>query len=231
MSMLNRYKKPGGFIQLLKLIETFGPQKREKFMALIKEEDPTWASTLSTKLLSLERIFSWESSTLSEIMVRLPEKNLAVAIHGLSPENKEKVLSMMSHSEKRRLDNNLGEVKPTEGEIAASMVKVIEATRELITSGAIRVESFDKQLVIQEDIEEAMASGTHYFLSEEKEVGPIAPAAKATVEAAPAQKPAALSADTETLRQKVLQLQAENKNLKQDLKMAKEKLDQIRKIA
>ncbi len=231
MSMLNRYKKPGGFIQLLKLIETFGPQKREKFMALIKEEDPTWATTLSSKLLSLERIFSWDSATLSEIMVRLPEKNLAVAIHGLSPENKEKVLSMLSHSEKRRLDNNLGEVKPTDGEIAASMVKVIEATRELIVSGALRVESFDKQLMVPEDIEEAMASGTHYFMAEEKEVGPMTATAKAPHAEPAASKPAPLSADTETLRQKVLQLQAENKNLKHEIKVAKEKLEQIRKIA
>jgi hypothetical protein len=230
MSMLNRYKKAGGFLQLVRLIETFGPQKREKFMALIEAEDPTWANALSQKLLSLERIFSWESATLSEIMARLPEKNLAVAIHGMSEDRREKVLSHLSHSEKRRLEGNLGEVKPTEGEIAASMVKVIEATRDLISSGALRVEHFDKGLLIEEDIEEAMASGTHYFITEEKEVGPM-PVAKSEAMPMAAPSGAAASADTEILRQKVMQLQNENKTLKHDLKIAREKLDQIRKIA
>lgn len=230
MGMLNRYKKPGGFVQLLRLIETFGPQKREKFMGLIEAEDPTWAKAIAGKVLTVERIFSWSPEVISEVMSRLPEKNLAVAVHGLSSEKKEKVFSRLSHSEKRRLENNMTEVNPNEGEISASMVKVIEATRELISSGALRIDLIDKELMIEEDIEEALNSGTHYFKNEEKEMGPIA-SVKAESKGPSAAQQAVLNGDTETLRQKVIQLQNENKNLKQEVKVMKEKLEQIRRIA
>lgn len=230
MAMLNRYKKSGGFVQLLKLIETFGPQKQEKFMAMIREEDPTWADAIMGKLLSIDRIFSWEANKISEVLARLPEKNFAVAVHGLSEDKKQKVFSQLGHSDLRRLENNLLETKPTEGEISASMEKIIESAREMISAGQLRVEHFDKDLLIEEDIEEKLSSGTHYFKGEQKETGPI-PSAKQEAKPSGAAHQATVSADVETLRQKVIQLQNENKNLKHECKVMKEKLEQIKKIA
>ena len=40
MSMIDRYKKKGGFLQLLNLLETTGGEKREKFLKMIAEENP-----------------------------------------------------------------------------------------------------------------------------------------------------------------------------------------------
>jgi flagellar motor switch protein FliG len=61
MSSISRYKKAGGFIQLVSLIETFGAPKREKFIEMIDAESPVWAKALRDKMLSIERIFSWSA--------------------------------------------------------------------------------------------------------------------------------------------------------------------------
>jgi len=49
MSSIQRYKKPGGFLQLLSLIETFGGQKREKFIEMVDAESHVWRRPCAIK--------------------------------------------------------------------------------------------------------------------------------------------------------------------------------------
>lgn len=232
MSMLNRYKKPGGFVQLLKLIETFGPQKREKFMGLIESESPAWSDALKTRLLSLERIFSWDQLIISEVIARLPEKTVAFAMYGLSSENKDKVLSHLTHADRRRLEVHLNENTPSEGEIAASMVKIIEQTRELMMTGLLRAENIDKEMVIDEKIEDILESGVHVRpLASSVEAEPEVSQNKRVTIVAPTGATGPDQAEVDALKRKVVQLQNEIKLLKQENLMYKTKFDQIKKLA
>ena len=67
MSMLSRYKRAGGFVQLLSLIETSGPSKREKFLEIIRGESSSWGEAIERHSLSIDRIFSWPDEVITEI--------------------------------------------------------------------------------------------------------------------------------------------------------------------
>lgn len=61
MGMLDRYKKKGGFVQLLQLIETSPSKKQEQFLGLIAEESPAWEDTLRKKILTIDKVYSWDA--------------------------------------------------------------------------------------------------------------------------------------------------------------------------
>ena len=107
MSMLSRYRKSGGFVQILQLIETCGKKKQDNFLRMIEEEDPKWAEALQEKMLTMDKILDWDDNTVAEIFSRVQEMTLATAAHGFTPEQYEKVTKMFSHSQKRaELNNN-----------------------------------------------------------------------------------------------------------------------------
>ena len=70
MAMLDRYKKTGGFNQLLTLLETCGPQKKVKFLEIIRLEDPRWADALEAKMIDLKRFLKWNDSAIAEELMR-----------------------------------------------------------------------------------------------------------------------------------------------------------------
>jgi len=87
------------FLQLLSLIETFGGQKREKFIEMVDAESHVWAQALRDKMLSIERYFSWPDQTVIEVIKGLPTKNMAVAIKGLKEEQRARMLVFFTPSD------------------------------------------------------------------------------------------------------------------------------------
>lgn len=67
--MLDRYKKKGGFHQLLQLLETSPSAKREQFLTLIGGENPVWEDALRRRVLTITRVYGWESQYLAEIFL------------------------------------------------------------------------------------------------------------------------------------------------------------------
>jgi len=157
--MLDRYKKSGGFLQLVKLLEGFGKEKKEKFLKLVEAEDPMWAEILDSKLLSIERILGWSDVAVAEITTRMHDKNMAAVLHGISAEKKDHLLSIVGTSDRTRFENALDEIKPSAGEISASMVMMLEQTRELISKKYLKLEDIDPDMIIPDDIEEHISSG------------------------------------------------------------------------
>ena len=74
MSMIDRYKKHGGFVQLLQLIETTEHAKSEKFLKMIAEENPVWEAEIRKKVLSIDRLLGWNQTYLMEFLPRLSAK-------------------------------------------------------------------------------------------------------------------------------------------------------------
>lgn len=232
MSSLQRYKKSGGFNQLLSLLETFGPQKREKFLEMIDAENQAWAKALREKMLSVERIFTWPDQVIIEVFKSLPLKNMAVAIHGLKEEQRAKIIGFFSASEQRKMADALGDaVKPEE--VASNAVKVIELTRKMISDGHIRPEKFDEGLIIGEGIESKLESGGG---AEKVKEGELNFKAIENVIAGGGggggnDSHAHTSVETAQMQRLLTQLSRENKQLKDENKIMKEKLDQIKRIA
>lgn len=232
MSMIDRYRKAGGFLQLLQVLETCGPQKKEKFLKMIQEEDPTWSSALESKMLSMERIFKWDANTIAEIMVRIPDGTLAVALKGFSKEQVEMIFRTFSASQKRKIEDLAGTKNPNTGEIAASFIKIIEEVRSMIKNGTLRFDKFDPELIVQDGIEEKLEGNAPTPAAKKTEEFSSVLIETATQAVAQAQSSNGQDREAvEKLSSKVLTLAEENKRLNKELKVLREKLEQIRKIA
>lgn len=227
MSSLSRYKKSGGFFQLLSLIETFGPQKREKFLEMIEAESPVWAKALREKMLTLERLFQWPEDTVVTVFKHLPPKSLAYALQGLKEEQRQVVQKYLSVAEQRRLADVLSESQPKAEEIAATLVKVVEIARKMLHEREINPEKFDAKLLIPEDFEARLEDGGGF--TEPGGSGVSAAAASASVNAVLAQEPSTL--ETAQLQRTLSLAVKENKALKEEVRLLRDKLEQIRRIA
>lgn len=231
MAMLTRYKKTGGFIQLLKLIETCGPKKQEQLLTMVENEDPRWSRAIKDKMLSIEKIFSWDETVLAEVVVRVQELSLGVALHGLSDEDWAKASKMLSHSQIRRIEDFKNSKQPSPAEISTAYVKIIEEVREMISKKQLNPENFDKDIFVPEDIEEKLSNqafSTTQTASSDSQAttseGTVLDFSKAE------QKPKAESTNSAQLQNEVAFLRKENAHLKQELNSLKNKMMQLKKI-
>ena len=226
--MLSRYQKSGGFIQLLKLIETCGKAKQENFLRIIEEEDPRWSDTIKMKMLTIPKIFAWPEEQLAEIAGRLQPITIATAKHGIGEAEWEKFMKTFSHSQKRNIDD-LADKEPTAAEISAAYVKIIEEVRSMATEGYLRLEKFAPDLAVEDDIEEKIGQS----------LGFAAPAADDSeddggvpnMDGFGGEAKAGDPAETKQLRMQVQRLAHENSKLKNENKVLKEKLGNIKKLA
>ena len=92
MAMLDRYKKKGGFVQLLQLIETSPKAKQEQFLSLIASESPAWEEALRKKTITAEKILSWAPEVLAEVVTRLPPLTVSVILHGMASDEVDRIL-------------------------------------------------------------------------------------------------------------------------------------------
>jgi hypothetical protein len=242
MGQLDRYKKPGGFQQLLALIESFAAQKQEKFLNIVDQENPTWGKALREKLLTVKRILNWPPATLAEIVPTMNVNILAIALHGLTKEEVERFLSGLPAGEKRKITNEFEVVRPQPNEIVATHVRLIDTVRKMINEGQLRLESVDPGVLITEKTEEQLLQASTFVRgeSDDADAGTEAAATEKTMElvtAAVSQAGGArpdnakLVAEIKSLQALMVSIQKENKSLKTEVKLLKDKLDAIRKIA
>lgn len=248
MSMLIRYKKKGGFFQLVQLIETSNSKKREQFLSLIKVENPAWESELRKKALSLEKVLSWESSIISEIISRIPTITLTTILQSRTKSEYDKLYALLSFADQRKYQDNVAN-PPNAGEIQTAEDKVLQEVRNLISLGIIKLEKVDPSLIIQDNIEEYLESLSLNKTHRENEEGGtlLTNPPPASVEAneieAPknaikeaSQKSTSTSSqkesnDFEFLKHKLAQLTHELSDLKKENQILKDKLEKIKKIA
>jgi hypothetical protein len=229
MSMLGRYRKKGGFLQLLNLIETCGPVKQEKFLKMIEEEDPRWAEAIRTKMLSIKKIFSWDDNAVAEIAARMNDLNLSIAVFGLDEQAKEKCFKMLGHSRKRKVDDLIAAKTPNQAEISTVLQGILTEVRQMIDLGYLYLEKIDPTLVVEPDIEEKLGANTLFTMNHGTPA--TATTINQTAAAAHDLKPGASTAEIENIKKKMAQIFAENKELKDKLHHAETKLAAIRKIA
>jgi hypothetical protein len=160
MSMLDRYRRPGGFLQLLALLETCGATKQERFLEIIRSEDPRWAGVIKTKMLDMPKIYSWKDEVFAEVLGRLQDLTLAVLVIAAPPEVKARVHILAGHSRWRKIEGIIATTEPTPADIATTHMKVIETVRAMVKEGALRFERFDPSLVVEDGIEDKIAKGT-----------------------------------------------------------------------
>src|SRR5688572_11750567 len=126
MSMLARYRKPGGVQQLVALLESCVAKKKENLLNMICAEDKEFGEMIKKKLLSVEKIFRWDPLVVSEATTRLSERTLAIALKGLPPQCFAIATHTMRDLKKREVQNLLESLKPTAIEIESAHIKLVE---------------------------------------------------------------------------------------------------------
>lgn len=229
MSMIDRYRKKGGFVQLLNLIETTGKDKQEKFLKMILDESPAWESEIRKRLLTVDKILGWNPTYLAEIFPRVQPLQLAMVVGGLPPEKADAFMKVLTFKERKGVEDTLKDKKPSPGETSAGVMKLFSEIRKMEAEGSLKFEKFDEAMVIPEDIEERLGKGgsASFVSTNPKEIE----AAVAAMGAPPTGMPSNVAEELTTLRRKLVQLTQENQKLHVDNAAMKEKLDQIRKIA
>ncbi len=158
MSMLDRYRKPGGFVQLLALIETCSQTKQEKLLEVISQEDLRWSETVRAKMLSIDRIYAWDDHTLAEVFGTLQDLTVAVALHSAPVDFKKRITGFFSQGRVRKIDDLVGSMGPTPAEVAAIHMKIIESVRKMGSDGVLRFDAIDPKLVITDGIDADLAT-------------------------------------------------------------------------
>lgn len=231
--MLDRYKKKGGFIQLLNLIETSGKQKQEQFLGLIGQENKAWEEGIRKRMLSMDRILNWDAQFRAEIFSRVQPLTLATILHGMPTERVETILSCLSNGDKRKIMGVVAERNPTAAEKATCVMKLITEVRQFCMTGVIKLEKADPEIAIEENIEDVLNNPANATVTEivfpDPEVASKEPAPGELRFDDPRSRTS--SEDVDFLKKKVNQLVNENNTLKHELSVARNKLEQIKKIA
>ncbi|WP_413288682.1 FliG C-terminal domain-containing protein [Bdellovibrio sp. HCB337] len=234
MGMLDRYKKKGGFSQLLTLIETSGGKKQEQFLGLISQESPAWEQELKKKMLQVDRIFTWPNDVMSEVLSRLQPLTLCVSLHGRPAEQVEKILAPLPPISKRKIMDQMAELNPNPAEKATCEMKLITEVRAIAASGYIKFEKFDADLFVEENIEERLNSadsGLSFLNKIEINYSDDSKSASKETSAASSHSSSAGSGEIDLMKRKLNQLMQENNALKQEVHTLRDKLAQIKRIA
>lgn len=248
--MIDRYKKSGGFSQLLLLLETCGAQKQSKFIEIIKQEDARWAAALKAKMLTFEQFLTWSDSAIGEVLGAMLEINIAPLVRQQTAEVQARLLNTIAHRKRRQVEDILENQPGTPAEYSTSLIRFYETFRKLVSDGTLRLDKVDPQLHIDTEIEEKLSNGADIFgvptladVLGQLETEPSSQGVKtgSHLDAIPTALRIATaedshdhgnsSAELSALRKKVIELQKENGVIKQELLLARSKLEQIRKIA
>jgi hypothetical protein len=156
MGLLERYKKAGGFVQLLQLLETCTPQKRDKFLSMIREENQHWEAALRPRILTVDRIFTWSPVILTEILTRLQTINIAVLYSSFDEKRRNQMNSILNFNQHKQVKQLVEDKKFSLSEVNISMEKFLVETRSLINLGVIKLDRIDPELEVPTDIEEKL---------------------------------------------------------------------------
>jgi hypothetical protein len=223
MAMVDRYKKSGGFLQLVQVIETCNQKKREQFMNIITEESPNWAEALNEKCITFDKIISWKPEVILDIMASVNTLSFSAALKSLNAEQLEIFLKKLSHQDRKKMELAMQEGNPNPNEIFSSVLKVISETRWLMVQGTVKAERVDANLVIPEEFESMLEKNDQ----SRQALSPLnfdGPAFGGPTGVAP-------NVEVDKLQKKLVLLSKELQMLKQENQVMKDKLDKIKKIA
>lgn len=226
MGMLDRYKKKGGFQSLLQLLETSPIAKREQFLVLIGGESQAWEEELRKRILTIERVYSWDGQYLVEIFTRVQPMTLAYALSGSPEERIDSLLECLPPISKRKITDLMAESQPTLAEKSTCIAKMLVDVRGLISQGVLRLDKVDPEMIIPENIEDALShssTGVPLFEVQKKDGSPNI--------VGEADNNEDTSEEVSFLKRKLNQVITELNSVKQENLALKEKLAQIKKIA
>lgn len=188
MGMLDRYKKKGGFLQLVNLIETSTKDKQEKFLSLIAIESAVWAEAVETKCLTLEKVLAWNTAYVAEVLPRLPHMQVAMIVGGI-PARAPEILAILPYGDRKKVEDIVATKKITPAEFQLGCSKLFEEIRKMTNEGLLKFENFDPSLAIPDKIEDLLGQSEFQKSLKAAPSAPVKPA-----DPAPSPKPVTVQA-------------------------------------
>jgi flagellar motor switch protein FliG len=152
MSKLSRFKKNGGFQQLLMLIESCEPEKQKSLLQMVASEDPGWAHLIKVKALTFGRIIQWPVDILMEITPQLQDNSLAIIYRmcqSLPDKNLENhFLKSLPDLKAREIVELSNSIRFTNSDQIATTIRLLQVIRDLESKGKINFSTFDPSLNI-----------------------------------------------------------------------------------
>jgi len=144
MSVYSRYKKdPGGFRQLVELLESTPMSKRERMIDVGMEEDPEYTQKALALCISFEDIVQISDMELAEIIAATPPRMTGMAIASLTPEVKQRFLKNTMPKQMAEVKEGMEE-KAGLKEIGGARLKLILTARQLEKKGAIKLKQIPR---------------------------------------------------------------------------------------
>ena len=132
MSILARYRKPGGFKQLLQLIETSQPTKQEKLLEVVEKEDPQWAQMIREKKITPEMVLGWKNDHLVIIFEHMMTRHCACLFKMLGEEKLKEFRDLFRGDKYRDIKNIFDDsADPLDTEVVAANNHLLETVRFL----------------------------------------------------------------------------------------------------
>ena len=146
---LAKYKKPGGFLQLIQLVEASPPSAQQKIMRMIAAEDPGWALLVQKKMLKVDRVLTWPTWVLEKVFSEIPTFQIAHILQAAQPHLRDRVYEVLGAKQAEVVKGELAKIPlPSEDQIHAAVIKLMQGIRSLEGRRLIRFEEFDESVLI-----------------------------------------------------------------------------------
>jgi flagellar motor switch protein FliG len=161
VSTIKRYKKPGGFRQLLTLVETSPTAKREQLLKIVETEDATWADELRKRMITATKYFTWSPEAIEKVVQTIPHETWPKALFSLPAEERQKLftalIKFMPHTKQKDMVLYMEGLKPSMGEVESAQIFIVKKMREMQANGDFKPERFDPNLTL-EGLDKLLAS-------------------------------------------------------------------------
>lgn len=138
MGIYWRYKQnPGGFRNLVELLESTPPSRRQKMVDAGLAEDAGYTMDALKYVMDFNDILSLPDMELAEVVAKAPPQIVAYALRGLTPPNVERFLRCARPAIAAEIKVYL-ESAPSPRDISGAQMKLITTARELEKRGLVK---------------------------------------------------------------------------------------------
>jgi flagellar motor switch protein FliG len=152
MAMLEKFRKAGGFQQLVQIIEICDPAKQKHMLQLVGQEDPGWAHLVKAKALTLERIMSWPHQVLMSVLSPLRVPVQAALYNSVNDTQRGNMLKAVHPRLLREIQDYASQKSPSPEQCFSARVQLIQTSRDLINAGKLDPAAFDPTLLIDQKL-------------------------------------------------------------------------------
>ena len=132
MSILARYRKPGGFRQLLLLIETSQPVKQAKLIEVVEKEDPSWADLIRAKKIDATMVLNWDIEHLAMILENMVAQHAVVVLKNCGDDKLSEFRTLFKLPKYKEFESLLTDMDPPkESAVQAAENHMLETVRYL----------------------------------------------------------------------------------------------------